>query len=106
MAFAPIAVDPSNPALLLLPNALAFSPDNRTLAVAVSDREIWLIDVNTATTLAALPVDRMVVSLSFNAAGNTLAVAGEGSWFELWDLHLLRTKLTALNLDWPDQAVK
>jgi WD40 repeat protein len=86
--------------------ALAFSPDSRTLAVAVSDREIWLIDVENGATLAALPVDRMVVSLSFNAAGNTLAVAGEGSWFELWDLHLLRTKLTTLNLDWPDQAVK
>jgi serine/threonine protein kinase len=80
---------------------LAFSPDGRLLAVAVSDREIWLIDVESGTTLASLPVDRLVVSLSFSAAGNQLAVTGEGGWFEVWNLHLLRKKLSDLHLDWP-----
>ena len=81
--------------------SLAYSADGRVLAVAVSDREIWLIDVESGTTLASLPVDRLVVALSFSAAGNQLAVTGEGGWFEVWNLHLLRAQLAALHLDWP-----
>lgn len=84
---------------------LAFASDGRVLAVAVSDREIWLIDVESGTTLASLPVDRLVVALAFSAAGNQLAVTGEGGWFEVWNLHLLRTKLAALHLDWPGPAL-
>lgn len=80
---------------------LAFSPDGRTLAVAASDREIWLADVETGAILASLPVDRMVVAVGFSASGNQLVVTGESGWFDLWNLHLLRANLAALNLDWP-----
>ncbi|MBK7997714.1 MAG: hypothetical protein IPK15_02990 [Verrucomicrobia bacterium] len=81
--------------------SLAFSPDGRMLAVAVSDRELWLIDTVNGTTLASLPIDRLVVAIGFAAAGNQLVVTGEGGWCEVWNLHLLREKLSALHLDWP-----
>ena len=79
---------------------VVFSPDSRTLAVVASDSEIWLVDVASATMFAALPVDRIVSAMTFNRAGNVLAVIGEASWFDLWDLHLLRKRLADLNLDW------
>lgn len=81
--------------------SLAFSPDGRVLAVAVSDRELWLIDTDTGTILASLPIDRLVVAIGFSAAGNQLVITGEGGWCEVWNLHLLRARLAALHLDWP-----
>lgn len=80
---------------------MAFSPDGRVLAVAVSDRELWLINPENGATLASLPIDRLVVAIGFAAAGNQLVVTGEGGWCEVWNLHLLRARLATLHLDWP-----
>jgi WD40 repeat protein len=80
---------------------LCFSSDNRVLAAVMSNREAWLIDVNSGATLAVLPVDRLIAAIAFSPSGDALAVTCERGWFQLWNLRLLREQLAAMNLDWP-----
>jgi WD40 repeat protein len=80
---------------------LAFSPDGRTLASAVSDRELWLIDTETGAPLAAIPADRMLSSMTYDPTGETLVATYEAGYFQIWNLGLLRAQLARMNLDWP-----
>jgi WD40 repeat protein len=83
-------------------NPIAFSPDGRTLAAAMANNEVWLIEALTGKTLAALPRDRLVTSLAFSPTGDALAVTCERGWFQLWNLPELRRQLARLHLDWSE----
>jgi WD40 repeat protein len=72
-------------------NALAFSPDGRTLATAGIDRSIRLWDPATGKEKACRTHDvGRVSSLSFSSVGDRLAFAGNDSMVRIWDLKTQR----------------
>lgn len=86
-----------------LQGPVAFSRDGRFLALAVTRTEVQLRDARTGTELAVLesPLPRTISALTFNAAGDQLAVATEAHLIQLWDLRALRERLAKMNLAWP-----
>lgn len=97
-----------------LAGVMAFSADGRLLAVTGSRRDVFLVDVPTARTLARVeaPWARAVDSLSLSPGGDRL-VATSGSLIMDWDLRRVRARLAEMSLDWelppyppaPPQAV-
>jgi serine/threonine protein kinase/WD40 repeat protein len=79
-----------------------FSPDGRILALAPSDFQVRLVDVETATELATLaaPNPQPLAWLAFSPDGSQLAAACLTQQIQLWDLRALRTQLAAMRLDW------
>ena len=66
--------------------ALAFSTDNRLLAVAGPSRDVDLWDANTGKLLRTLPTSNSVWSLSFAPSGRQLASAGWSKEALVWNL--------------------
>jgi serine/threonine protein kinase/WD40 repeat protein len=81
---------------------LAFSPDSTVLAVAISRNTVQLLDAATGLELATLeaPEPSEITSITFNADGTQLAVGCSSCAIQLWDLHIIRKQLAAMNLDW------
>jgi eukaryotic-like serine/threonine-protein kinase len=87
---------------------LAFSQDGRWLAVAISPRDVGLIDPATGRLRARLPApdSGLISGLAFRPDGRLLAVAAGAYGLQIWDLHLIRQGLAPMGLDrdvWPDQ---
>jgi WD40 repeat protein len=81
-------------------HGLAFSPDGRILATFASDWRIRLLNFETGDELASFPAGRMPTSVSFNSAGDRLAVANQSGYVQLWDLRRVREQLASFHLDW------
>ncbi len=81
---------------------LAFSPDSRTVAVAVSRYVVALFDPATSQRLATLesPDPVHLSWLSFSPDGTHLAAASENQTIQIWDLRAIRRQLRELRLDW------
>lgn len=78
---------------------MAFSPDGRILAVLQGrNSQVRLVSVQTGNELATLETGP---PLCFASNGTLLATAGEDlhSVF-VWNLHQIRNRLAAMNLDW------
>jgi WD40 repeat protein len=82
---------------------LAFSPDSRLLALAVSRRQVCLIETATGRAVLTLtsPDAGIVCALAFSADGSRLAAARQDRDVQLWDLRALRRQLAAFDLDHP-----
>jgi serine/threonine protein kinase/WD40 repeat protein/Tfp pilus assembly protein PilF len=87
---------------------LAFSPDSRLLAVAVSRRQVRLIETETGRPVLTLtsPDAGIVCSLAFSADGSRLAAARQDRDVQLWDLRAMRRQLAAFDLDRPTPLFK
>jgi signal transduction histidine kinase/Tol biopolymer transport system component len=80
---------------------LAYSADG-VLACAHSRTDVQLLEANSHSVLAQLqtPNPQAIADLTFNSAGNHLAVATATPFLQLWDVKLMRQQLAALGLDW------
>jgi WD40 repeat protein len=82
-------------------SAVAFTRDGKTVAVRAGS-SVRLVDVVTGTDLALLepPESGEHFSLCF-VADDTRLVVGGSSPQRVWDLRLIRERLSAMGLDWP-----
>ena len=80
----------------------AFSHDGKVLAVALSRRQVQLLDAKTGAELGLLdsPFPHIISWIAFSPSDTQLAVATEAHAIQLWDLRRLRQQLVELNLDW------
>lgn len=83
-----------------LPGVMAFSSDGRLLAVASSSHNVRIVDTATVTTLATLTASEphLISCISFSPHGEFLAVGTENHVIQLWDLGLIRQKLSGLGI--------
>lgn len=83
-----------------------FSPDGRILALTRNGYLIQLLDATTFEELATLEVTQPLNlgQLTFSPDGTLLAAAFGVNAVILWDLRLVRERLAALSLDWPQPA--
>jgi eukaryotic-like serine/threonine-protein kinase len=82
--------------------AATFSHDSRILAVVRDQYAVQLFDLTTFQSLGILcvPEDRTMHALAFSADGGRLAAACSSGRLRIWDLRLIRQRLTEVNLDW------
>jgi WD40 repeat protein len=81
---------------------IAFSPDARTLAVALTRDAVRLVEAATGRELATLQSSELthVNGIAFSPDGHRLAIPTALGPIQLWDLRALRHELAGLNLDW------
>jgi len=83
-------------------NFMAFSPDNKIMAIVDSARNIRLLETSTGKEIASLeaPDAAPIFSLCFSPDGSQLAALEWGQQLQLWDLRLIRRDLRPMGLDW------
>jgi WD40 repeat protein len=85
------------------PGVFTFSADGRLLALA-DERGVRLEELDTGRRLATLTpppeASTAVWAVAFSPDAGQLAVSAGDSTILLWDLRLIRERLTALGLDW------
>lgn len=81
---------------------VAFSPDGRVLAFAVTRTRVRLVEAETFRELAHLDSagSKLISWLAFTPDSARLAVATETGLVQTWDLPRLRRELAALGLAW------
>ncbi|HEY5913098.1 MAG TPA: protein kinase [Verrucomicrobiae bacterium] len=80
--------------------AQAWSPDGEVFLAHDVDSTIRMFRSATWEELASLPAPEMLREICPSPDGTRLALAGEKSGIELWDLRRLRRRLGELGLDW------
>ena len=82
--------------------SLAFSGDNRLLAVVERYQLIKLLDPQTGDELATLtpPAFLNLVALAISADGSAVAAATQGRTIYFWNLRTLGHELAGLGLEW------
>lgn len=87
----------------LYPGDVAFSPDDKLMAMEMAPGVIHLNEVSSGRMVAKLedPYADRSGSLAFTPDGTKLvAVAGYAGAIHVWDLRAIRTRLKAMGLDW------
>ena len=81
--------------------ALAFAPDGGTLALAYSKNEVALVSPRDGRPFARLEMPDLspIHNLRFDHDGTRLAAACHAG-VVVWDLRLIRSRLTSMGLDW------
>jgi signal transduction histidine kinase len=84
---------------------IAFSADQRRVAVVRSLTQVQLLDAQTFEELGRLesPVPQFIAWLAFSPSGQQLAVATETPFIQLWDLAFAEHELARLGLGWDQQ---
>jgi serine/threonine protein kinase/WD40 repeat protein len=85
-----------------LQGALAFAPDSRLLAVAVTPRVVRLVEPASGQEIASFtdPAGRNIRSIAFSPDGAQMAVVVQWNAVLLWDLRAIRRQLAEIGLDW------
>jgi WD40 repeat protein len=85
-----------------MPGPIAFSSDDRFLAIAPSPWRVQLIETFTGRLLAnfSAPDPKLIRYLSFDAADSKLAVATDDPAIQIWDLRRICQHLAAMDLNW------
>ena len=66
---------------------VAFSPDNKLLAISLNNHSIWLVDVSTGQTLRTLTGHTAaVLTVAFSPGGKLLASGGADDTARLWEV--------------------
>jgi WD40 repeat protein len=83
-------------------SAIAYSPDNRVLAIVRGSNVIQLLDAESLSEIARLeaPDPQGIAHLAFSPDGGRLAVVATTHVVHLWDLRRLRSRLAGFSLDW------
>jgi hypothetical protein len=83
---------------------IAFSADQKMMAMEMSPAVIELKEVSTGRTIAKLedPFADRSTWVTFSPDGTRLiaVVAGYADAIHIWDLHAIRVRLKAMGLDW------
>lgn len=79
----------------------AWTPDSGSLLVNDAEPVVRLLRTGTWLELAAFPAPTLLRAPAFSADGKFLALPGEKSGVQVWDLAQLHARLRELGLDWP-----
>jgi len=80
--------------------SFAWSPDSQQLLVQDAEAQAVLLATGSWRELIALPAPTMMRSPAFSPDGQWLALPGEKSGAQLWNITRLRQSLRELGLDW------
>ncbi len=86
-----------------IPPQLAWSPDSAWLLMNEVDAEVRLLAVETWVEVATFPAPPLMTSPAFSLDGSRLALPGQISGVQVWNLTAVRKGLRELGLDWPEQ---
>ncbi len=87
-----------------IPPQLAWSPDGAWLLMNEVDSEVRLLASDTWAEVATFPAPPLMTSPAFSLDGSKLALPGQISGVQLWNLTAVRKRLRDLGLDWPEQT--
>ncbi|HWY76193.1 MAG TPA: hypothetical protein VN281_11285, partial [Verrucomicrobiae bacterium] len=88
---------------VLLPGYIAFSPDQKMMALETAPGMIHLKEVTTGRTVAKLedPSRDQATWMAFSPDGRRLVVAARYAFaIHIWDLGAIRARLKTMGLDW------
>lgn len=85
-----------------IPPQLAWSPDSAWLLMNEVDSEARLLAAETWAELATFPAPPLMTSPAFSLDGSKLALPGQISGVQVWNLTAVRKRLRELGLDWPE----
>ncbi len=85
-----------------VPSSIVFARRGKLLAIALSHTVVQLLEAETGRRLARLQAadDDLVQLIGFSPDGSQLFVSSQSKFVHVWDLRLIRERLSELGLDW------